>query len=125
MVIGLVVGGALRGISAAQSDFATPLRWLAEQVFDPLGQIFLRMLFFVVVPLVFASLALGVVQLGRLDKLGPLAGRTFLLFAANMAIGVALGLILMNAVKPGARMSEETKARLMQEFSQEVKAQVA
>ena len=47
---------------------------------------------FVVVPLVFASLALGIVQLGRLDRLGPLAGRTFVLFALNMAIGVALGL---------------------------------
>ena len=42
---------------------------------EPLGQVFLRLLFFVILPLVFASLAAGVLQLGRPDKLGPLAGK--------------------------------------------------
>ena len=50
------------------------------------------MLFFVVIPLVFASLADGVVQLGELADLGPLAGRTFTLFFVNMAIAATLGL---------------------------------
>ena len=116
MVIGLAVGGALRGVAAAQPDLTNSFRWLAEQIFDPVGQIFLRMLFFVVVPLVFASLALGVVQLGRLDKLGPLAGRTFLLFAVNMAIGVALGLLMMNLLKPGSDLPSETRAQLLEQF---------
>ena len=67
-------------------------------------------------PLVFASLALGVVQLGRLDRLGPLAGRTFVLFTANMAIGVALGLLLMNLFRPGDALDGATKTRLLAEF---------
>ena len=116
MVIGLVIGGVLRGISAAEPGLARSFRWLAEQALDPVGQIFLRLLFFVVVPLVFASLALGVVQLGRLDKLGPLAGRTFLLFAVNMAIGVALGLLMMNLLKPGAGLPAETRAQLLEQY---------
>jgi DAACS family dicarboxylate/amino acid:cation (Na+ or H+) symporter len=74
------------------------------------------MLFFVVIPLVFASLATGVVQLGRLDRLGPLAGRTFTLFFLNMAIGVGLGLIMMNVLRPGNQLDAETKTRLLQEF---------
>jgi len=82
-------------------------------VLDPIGQIFLRLLFFVVVPLVFASLALGVAQLGELGKLGPLAGRTAVFFFLNMAIGVALGLAAMNLFEPGNLISAATRDTLM------------
>jgi DAACS family dicarboxylate/amino acid:cation (Na+ or H+) symporter len=75
------------------------------------------MLFFVVIPLVFASLAYGVVQLGELRDLGPLAGRTFALFFANMAIAATLGLLMMNILQPGSRLDEETTTRLVQEYS--------
>jgi DAACS family dicarboxylate/amino acid:cation (Na+ or H+) symporter len=85
-------------------------------VLDPLGQVFLRMLFFVVIPLVFASLAMGVAQLDRLAQLGPLATRTFLLFFTNMIIAVALGLFMMNLVEPGSAMPPEAQSRLMDEF---------
>src|SRR5687767_1225084 len=91
LIIGLAFGLMARGVLLLKPGWTPPVNWLSQQMFDPFGQIFLRLLFFVVVPLVFSSLALGVVQLGRLDKLGPLAGRTFLLFALNMAVGVALG----------------------------------
>jgi Na+/H+-dicarboxylate symporter len=75
------------------------------------------MLFFVVIPLVFASLAYGVVQLGELRDLGPLAGRTFLLFFLNMAIAATLGLLMMNILEPGARLDHETTARLLSEYA--------
>jgi DAACS family dicarboxylate/amino acid:cation (Na+ or H+) symporter len=100
-------------------------RWLSSNVFDPLGQVFLRMLFFVVIPLVFASLAGGVVQLGDLSDLGPLAGRTFALFFANMAIAVTLGLVMMNLLNPGGRMDPATSARLVQEYSAQAGQHVA
>jgi DAACS family dicarboxylate/amino acid:cation (Na+ or H+) symporter len=74
------------------------------------------MLFFVVIPLVFASLASGVAQLERLGQLGPLATRTFVVFFANMSIAVALGMVMMNVVEPGATMDPEAKTRLMEEF---------
>mgnify|MGYP002398394316 FL=1 len=92
------------------------MRGVAANVLDPFGQVFLRMLFFVVIPLVFASLATGIVQLGQLDKLGPLAGRTFGFFFLNMAIGVGLGLLMMNLLHPGDQLSLEAKERLMAEF---------
>jgi DAACS family dicarboxylate/amino acid:cation (Na+ or H+) symporter len=92
------------------------MRSASTNYLDPLGQIFLRLLFFVVIPLVFASLAASVVQLGRLDKLGPLAGRTFFMFFLNMAVGVAIGLVMMNVLQPGGHMSPEAKASLLQEF---------
>lgn len=127
LVIGVIAGIATIALNAVVPAFALPFggsprslvehaRALSTSVLDPFGQIFLRMLFFVVVPLVFSSLATGVVQLGRLDRLGPLAGRTFALFFLNMAIGVGLGLLMMNVVQPGSRLDPAAKARLLQEY---------
>jgi len=56
------------------------------------------------------------VQLGSLSKLGPLAFRTAGFFAANMAIGVALGLLVMNVVHPGDRLSPEARQRLLAQY---------
>jgi DAACS family dicarboxylate/amino acid:cation (Na+ or H+) symporter len=116
LAAGLIGGLLVRGALAIKPEWANATDWLCSQVLDPFGQIFLRLLFFVVVPLVFASLALGVVQLGRLDRLGPLAGRTFLLFAVNMVVAVALALMMMNVLAPGSRLDPDTQARLLSEF---------
>ncbi len=116
MALGLGIGLLARVIFHAQESVMAGLQWLSAEVLDPFGQVFLRMLFFVVVPLIFTSLTFGVVQLGRLDRLGPLAGRTFLLFGVNMSIGVALGLLIMNTVQPGYRLTPETKAQLIEKY---------
>lgn len=116
LLAGLIIGAAMRGLVAWQPAASAKTLWLVTQVFDPFGQIFLRLLFFVIVPLVFASLALGVVQLGQLNKLGPLAVRTFSLFFLNMAVGVALGLVFMNVARPGAAIDPLTRERLMADY---------
>ncbi len=116
LAVGVVAGIATLIIGRFSPGVLDTMRRVSTQVLDPFGQIFLRMLFFVVVPLVFASLATGVLQLGRLDRLGPLAGRTFTLFFLNMSIGVMLGLIMMNVVQPGNHLDPVAKARLLQEF---------
>ncbi len=129
ILIGLGVGVAAGLVTLGIGRFHAPslgfMQQVSSTVLDPFGQIFLRMLFFVVMPLVFASLANGVLQLGRLDRLGPLAGRTFILFFANMAIAVALGLIMMDLLNPGSQLSPETKERLMAEYGGAAQAHVA
>ena len=116
LVVGVVAGVATLAVGKVSPEFLAFMRKAATNVLDPFGQIFLRMLFFVVIPLVFASLATGIVQLGRLDRLGPLAGRTFTLFFLNMAIGVGLGLIMMNVLEPGNHLDPAAKTRLLSEF---------
>jgi len=129
ILIGLVIGVIAGIISLAIGRFAPGFldgaRAVSTHVLDPIGQVFLRLLFFVVIPLVFASLASGVLQLGRLDKLGPLAGRTFSLFFLNMVIGVALGLLMMNVLQPGDHLDEVSKSRLMSEFGGAAERHVA
>lgn len=116
LVFGLVAGVATLGVGHYWPEALAFMQKVATQVLDPLGQVFLRLLFFVIIPLVFASLASGVLQLGRPDKLGPLAGRTFFFFFLNMAIAVALGLIVMNVVEPGRFIDAETKTSIMASY---------
>jgi len=112
------------GISSS-ANLLELMRGVSTVLLDPLGKVFLRLLFFVVIPLVFASLATGVVQLGRPDRLGPLAGRTFFFFFLNMAIGVGLGLLMMNTLHPGHFLAADAKARLMAEFGGAAQKHVA
>ncbi|MHB1059460.1 MAG: dicarboxylate/amino acid:cation symporter, partial [Rhodanobacter sp.] len=116
LVIGVVAAVATLGIGQLHPPTLALMQKISGAVFDPFGQIFLRMLFFVVIPLVFSSLASGVAQLGRLDRLGPLAGRTFVLFFLNMGIAVAIGLAMMNTVQPGHHLDEQARTQLMQEY---------
>ncbi len=116
LAIGAAAGAATLLIGGAAPAVLDGARKFTTLVLDPLGQVFLRMLFFVVIPLVFASLAAGVAQLERLGQLGPLAGRTFALFFLNMSIAVALGLLVMNVVGPGETLSPETRNTLMEEY---------
>jgi DAACS family dicarboxylate/amino acid:cation (Na+ or H+) symporter len=125
LVLGAVAGSLVLAIGSTAPGVLDGARWFATTICDPLGQVFLRMLFFVVIPLVFASLASGVVQLGELSELGPLAGRTFTLFFLNMAIAATLGLLMMNVLQPGNRLDEQTSTRLIQEYSGQAQQHVA
>jgi DAACS family dicarboxylate/amino acid:cation (Na+ or H+) symporter len=120
ILAGLAVGAAAGALVLAIGSYSPRVldaaRAVSVSVLDPFGQIFLRLLFFVIIPLIFSSLAAGVVQLGRLAALGPLAGRTFALFFLNMSIAVALGLLMMNLLQPGAQLDEATQTRLVAEY---------
>ncbi|MGH8187868.1 MAG: dicarboxylate/amino acid:cation symporter [Steroidobacteraceae bacterium] len=112
LIIGALAGIAMLVIGAYAPTALALARWFSTAVLDPFGQVFLRLLFFVVIPLIFASLALGIVQLGKLGELGPLAGRTFAMFALNMIVAVALGLLVMNVLDPGGRLDPATQVEL-------------
>ena len=66
-----------------------------------LGEIFLRTLFVMVVPLVMSSMIVGVSSLGDVRKLGQLGGRTVLFFMTTTGIAVLIGLILVWVIHPG------------------------
>lgn len=117
LATGVATGLAVLGLAHFVPAVLPPVRSFATAVLDPFGQIFLRMLFFVVVPLVFTSLFAGVLQLGALDRLGRIGSRTMLFFFLNMVIGAALGLLMMNLLQPGNHLEPETKTRLLAEFS--------
>lgn len=117
--VGAVLGIAANTIGAGNQAVSDKVLWVAKYISDPVGQVFLRMLFMVVVPLVFASLSLGVAQLGDLKKLGRIGLRVMLYFLLVSAIAVTIGLGLVNTIRPGVGFSPEIQAQLMDTFGKE------
>jgi len=112
-----LVGGASAGISVNLIWGRRPeVEWVVRTVTEPIGQVFLRMLIMVVVPLVFASLALGVAGLGDLRKLGRIGVKTLLYFLMVTMLAVTIGLILVNAIRPGEGLPEDVKAQLLETY---------
>ncbi len=114
MLIGFVVG-IVGGLVAHQAfGDADSLRLFITYVAQPIGKIFLRLLFMLILPLVFSALVLGVVGLGDLRHLGRVGVKTLAYTVVVSGIAVLLGLGLVNLLKPGEGLSEETRARLVE-----------
>ena len=80
----------------------------------PLGQIFLRLLFMLVIPLIFSALVLGVAGMGDPRALGRIGLKTLLYTVVVSAIAVLIGITLVNVLRPGEGISPEVRARLQQ-----------
>ncbi|MFZ7095788.1 dicarboxylate/amino acid:cation symporter [Luteimonas dalianensis] len=102
MLIGFVVGATL-GIAA--NLFVGEAAWLdgvIEYFTEPVGQLFLRLLFMLVVPLVFSALILGVVEIGDPRSLGRLGGKALLWVLGTTTIAVTIGLVVTHIMQPGS-----------------------
>lgn len=65
------------------------------------GDMFIRLLKAIIIPLIMASMVAGIVSLGDVRKLGRIGLKTFLYYAATTTLAVTVGLILVNVMKPG------------------------
>jgi len=122
MLIGFAVG-ILGGIAARLLLGDDPrLATFVEYVTQPAGQVFLRLLFMLVVPLVFCALALGVSGLGDVRALGRVGLRTLVYTVAVSAIAVVIGIVLVNTLRPGDGLSPELRARMLEGAEQRASA---
>ncbi|MCC6508913.1 MAG: dicarboxylate/amino acid:cation symporter [Pirellulaceae bacterium] len=120
ILIGLVIG-ALLGVTAnflaAQSpEVAVWVRWLAKDLIEPLGKVFLRLVIMVVVPLVVSALILGILELGDLRHLGRVGLRTLGYTVIMSLASVFIGVGLVNLFKPGSSLPPEKQAQLREQY---------
>ncbi|QYF87998.1 dicarboxylate/amino acid:cation symporter [Brevundimonas sp. PAMC22021] len=102
MLIGFVVGLGLGLIvNLGVGGDAPWVVWLTSNVTGPIGQIFLRLLFMMVIPLLFSALVIGVAEMGDLASLGRTGLKTLLLTVLISGIAVAIGLGMVNVFQPG------------------------
>jgi Na+/H+-dicarboxylate symporter len=99
---GLLVGVAFGAV--ARLPGAEALR-RAVIACEPLGTAFIRLITMVVIPLVVASLFVGVASLGDVRRLGRIGGNTLLYFLVTTVVAAAIGLSLALAVAPGSAVS--------------------
>lgn len=126
MLAGFAIGlatGLIANMTAGPE--AAWVLWLTENVTGPIGQIFLRLLFMLVLPLLFSALVIGVAEMGDLSALGRVGGRTLALTAFVSAIAVAIGLIMVNWLRPGAGVDPAIAERLLSQGADGAKNIVA
>jgi len=109
MVLGILFGFGMIQIS-----------WGAEFIQDwinPLGTIFVKLLKLIAIPLIVASLVKGISDLKDISKFRNIGLRTILIYICTTVVAITIGLLLVNVMKPGEGISEETIAKLTETYS--------
>lgn len=120
ILIGLVAGAAVGGtLNSIMGAGAPNLTFIADHITNPIGQLFLRLLLLLVVPLVFSSLVIGVAGLGDLRRVGRIGVKSLVYTLIISAISVIIGLTLANTIKPGKRVSPEVGQQLASRYSKD------
>jgi dicarboxylate/amino acid:cation (Na+ or H+) symporter, DAACS family len=125
ILIGLAVGATLGIIANTMFGAKHPaVEAVNHYLAGPVGQIFLRMLFMIVIPLVFASISLGVAGLGDIRRVGRIGGKAIAYFLASTALAATLGLVMVSVVRPGERIPLEVRTSLMDTYAKDASTKV-
>lgn len=112
ILIGMALGVAA-GVLAVQFEGGPKL--VVDWV-KPFGTIFINSLKLIAVPLIVASLIMGVAGLKDISKLSKMGGRTIGIYVLTTVLAVSIGLSLVNIIKPGKFISEETRIELTENY---------
>jgi proton glutamate symport protein len=111
MVLGLIWGlfSSVSGLNEFTSDYVRPF-----------GTIFITMLKLIAVPLVLASLVVGISSLNDMTKLSRMGGKTVGIYMVTTVFAITIGLTIVNVVQPGYSLPEDTRVSLMESYSENV-----
>ena len=109
LLIGTVLGTAVNLLLPGDDT----VQWFAQNIAAPVGQIFLRMVFMMIIPLIFAALVLGVADLGDIKKIGRIGGKTLFFTIAISAVSILIGVTLVNIFEPGGGISDADRTLLL------------
>jgi DAACS family dicarboxylate/amino acid:cation (Na+ or H+) symporter len=113
ILIGLAVGLVLGLLANLLLPGDETVQWIVRNIAQPLGQIFLRLIFMVVLPLILSALVLGVVELGGVGRIGRIGLKTLAFTAVISGVSVIIGLMLVNLFQPGAAIPEASRQALL------------
>jgi len=82
----------------------------------PVGTLFIKLLSFLAIPLVIASLIIGAASLEDIKKLGRIGIKTFTFYIITTVIAITMGLSIANLIEPGKQLDDSTKDRLIGTF---------
>ncbi|HIV81182.1 MAG TPA: dicarboxylate/amino acid:cation symporter [Candidatus Salinicoccus merdavium] len=105
IIIGLIAGIVIGSIFSPKADQAW-VQWIDQYIFNVVGQLFLSMIFMMVVPVVFISIVLGVVGVGDPKTLGSLGIKTLSFYLVTTAIAITIAIIVALVLQPGIGQSE-------------------
>ena len=115
MLVGFLVGlvaGLI--VYSAQRDAAW-VETFTTYVTQPIGQIFLRLLFMLVIPLLFSALVVGISEMGEIRSLKRVGIRTLVYTVVVSSIAVVVSLAVVNLLQPGAGVDRAAASELLAE----------
>jgi Na+/H+-dicarboxylate symporter len=111
IIIGLTLG-LIWGLLSTQVGFNE----FTIDYIKPFGTIFVNLLKLIAVPLVLASLIVGVANLNDINKLSRMGGRTIAIYMVTTVLAITIGLIVVNVMQPWEALPEDTKQTLMASY---------
>jgi Na+/H+-dicarboxylate symporter len=111
--------GVLFGLLFSQFEWG---RALVVDWIKPFGTIFINVLKLIAVPLILASLIKGVSDLKDITQLSSMGGRTIGLYLFTTLTAVTIGLSIVNVIKPGNTISDETRTELLSAYASDAAA---
>ena len=103
MAIGFLAGLVLGLIAHSLGGADLPLvKTLTDYITGPIGTLFLRLIFMLVIPLLFSALVIGVAEMGDVRSLGRVGWKTLGYTILASGLAVVIGLVLVNTLKPGS-----------------------
>ncbi|WPP53277.1 dicarboxylate/amino acid:cation symporter [Catalinimonas niigatensis] len=116
ILLGLVLG-LVFGILSIQFGWDPTF---TVKYIKPFGTIFVNALKMIAVPLVLASLIVGISNLGDISKLSRMGGKTIGIYLVTTTIAITIGLLCVNIIKPGKKLPESTRENLIALYSGDV-----
>lgn len=108
MLVGVIIG--VLAVKFNQTNIVT--NWIS-----PFGQIFMRLLKLIAIPLVLVSLIKGIGSLQDVSKLATIGTRSVMLYVISTVVAITLGVCLVEIIKPGRMVASETSQSLYSSFS--------
>jgi len=113
ILIGML-GGILFGFVMLQLSWGTSF---VQNWIKPFGTIFVNLLKLIAVPLILASLIKGISDLKDISKFRLIGGRTILVYISTTIVAICIGLVLVNILKPGEGIAQETIDKLTSTYA--------
>ncbi len=117
ILLGLFIGIVLGLLCNLLIDDKQQIQWLVNHISYPLGQIFLRMIFMIVVPLIFVAIVLGVADFKDIRKIGRIGGKAIAFTLVITTVSVLIGIVAVNVIEPGRHIAEADRTVLIQTIS--------
>ncbi len=115
IIIGLILG-LIWGLISTQAGW----NQFTSDFIRPVGTIFVNLLQLIAIPLVLASLVVGVTKLNNLTQLSRMGGKTIGIYMVTTVCAITIGLVSVNLIQPGKALPEETRVELMESYQENV-----
>ena len=113
--VGLLSGLLVHALGGQMPAVMEGARWVMNYLTTPLSGLFLNLIFMLIVPLIFSALVMGVSEMGDIRALGRIGWKTLAYTVVLSGIAVAIGLVLVNLLKPGVGVDPALANQLLTE----------